>query len=95
MSHLCPPVQGGLCPMEFYNIPTIPMVAPYAEGPDGVGQEQRRPAESLVEGVEVEGVFLREQAQFQPQNEEVSPDEHRGRGTSHIQSQHAAEIPLL
>ena len=35
MSHSCPPVQGGLCPMEYYNIPTV---APYAEGPDGVGQ---------------------------------------------------------
>ena len=31
------------------------MGLPYAEGLDGVGQEQRRPAESLGEGVEVVG----------------------------------------
>ena len=91
MSHSCPPVLGVLCPMEYYN---IPMVAPYAEGPDGVGQEQRRLAESPVEGVEVEGVFQREQAQFQPQNEEVSPDDRRGRRVSYIQSRQAAVIPL-
>jgi hypothetical protein len=77
--------------MEYYN---IPMVAPYAKGPDGVGQEQRRLAESPVEGVEVEGVFQREQAQFQPQNEEVSPDDRRGRRVSYIQSRQAAVIPL-
>ena len=70
------------------------MVAPYGEGPDSVGQEQRRLAESPVEGVEVEGVFLREQAQFQPQNKEVSPDDRRGRGVSYIQSRQAAVIPL-
>ncbi len=64
MSHPCPQVLGVLCPMECYNIPTV---APYVEGPDGVGQEQRRLAESLVEGVEVEGEVQREQAQVQPQ----------------------------
>ena len=91
MSHSCPPVQGGLCPMEYYN---IPMVAPYAEGPDGVGQEQRRPAESPVEGVEVEGEVQREQAQSQPQIKEVSHYDWRGRGVPYIQSGQAAEIPL-
>ena len=91
MSHSCPPVQGRRCPMEYYNIPTV---APYAEDPDGMGQEQRRPAESPVEGVEVEGVFMREQAQFQPQNKEVSPDDWRGRAVSYIQSRQAAVIPL-
>jgi len=77
--------------MEYYNIPTV---APYVEGPDGVGQEQRRLAESLVEGVEVEGEVQREQAQSQPQIEEVSPDDRRGRGVSYKQSRRAAEIPL-
>jgi len=81
-----------LCPMEYYKSLTV---LPYAEDPDDVGQEQRRLAESPVEGVEAEGAVQQEQVHFQPQIEEVSPDEHRGRGTSHIQSQHAAEIPLL
>jgi len=76
--------------MEYYN---IPMVAPYVEGLDGVGQEQRR-LTSMVEGVEVEGVFLREQAQFQPKNKEVSPDDRRGRGVLYKQLLRAAEIPL-
>ncbi len=58
------------------------MGVPYAEGPDGVGQEQRRPAESLVElvevlgevmeGVEVVGEVQRDHTQGQPQKEEVS-----------------------
>ena len=86
MSHPCPPVLGVLCPMEYYN---TPMWVQYAEGPDGVGQEQRRPAESPVEGVEVEGEVQREQAQFQPQSEEVSYDDRRGRGTLYIQSRQA------
>ena len=68
---------------------------PYAEGPDNVGQEQRRLAESPVEGVEVEGEAQREQAQFQPQINEVSHDDRRGRGTLYIQSRQAAEIPLF
>ena len=91
MSHSCPSVLDVLCPMEYYNIPTV---APYAEDPDGMGQEQRRPAESPVEGVEVEGVVMREQAQFQPQNKEVSPDDWRGRGVLYKQLRQAAEIPL-
>ena len=90
MSHSCPLVLGVLCPMEHYN---IPILAPYAEGPDGMGQEQRRLA-SMAEGVEVEGVFLREQAQFQPKNKEVSPDDRRGCGVSYKQLQQAAVIPL-
>ena len=52
MCQLCPPGPDGLCPMECYR---TPMGLPYAEGLDGVGQEQRRPAESLGEGVEVVG----------------------------------------
>ena len=87
MSHTCPPVQGVLCPMEYCNTPTG---VQYAEGPGGVGQEQRRPVESPVEGVEVEGEVQQEQAQFQPQTEEVSYDDWRGRGTLYIQSQRAA-----
>ena len=35
-----------------------------------------------------------EQAQFQPQIEEVSHDDWRARGTLYIQSRQAAEIPL-
>ncbi len=52
MSHPCPQVPGVLCPKEYYETPTG---VPYAEGPGDVGQEQRKLAESLVEGVEVEG----------------------------------------
>ena len=91
MRHSCPSVLDVLCPMEYYN---IPMVAPYVEDPDAMGQEQRRPAESPVEGVEVEGVFMWEQAQFQPQNKEGSPDGWRGRGVLYKQLRQAAEIPL-
>ena len=97
MSQPCPPVPDGLCPMECYK---TPMGVPYAEGPDGVGQEQRRPAESLVEwvevvgevveGVEVVGEVQRDHTQGQPQKEEVSHDDRRGRGTSYRQSQWAA-----
>ena len=64
-------------------------------GPDNVGQEQRRLTVSLVEGVEVEGAVQREQAQSQPQIEEVSHDEQRGCGTSYRQARQAAEIPLF
>lgn len=91
MSHPCPQVPGVLCPKEYYKTPTG---VPYAEGPDDVGQEQRRLAESPVEGVEVEGDVQRELAQFQPQIEEVIHDDRRGRGVSYIQSRRAAEIPL-
>ena len=65
-----------------------------AEGPDNKGQEQRRLAASLVEGVEVEGEVQQEQAQFQPQIEEVSHDDWRGCGTLYIPSRRVAEIPL-
>ena len=92
MSHPCPQVRGVLCPMEYYMTPTV---LPDAVGLDNVGQEQRRLAKSPVEGVEAEGAVQREQAQFQPQIEEASHDERRGRGTSCIQAQRAAEIPLL
>ena len=92
MSHPCPQVGGVLCPMEYYKTPTV---LPYAEGPDDMGQEQRRLAESPVEGVEAEGAVQREQAPFQPQSKEVSHDERRGRGTLYIQARRAAEIPLL
>jgi hypothetical protein len=97
MSQPCPPVPDGLSPMEYYN---TPMGVPYAEGPDGVGQEQRRPAESLVEwvevvgevveGVEVVGEVQRDHTQGQPQKEEGSHDERRGCRMSYRQSQRAA-----
>ena len=91
MSHPCPQVGGVLCPMEYYKTPTV---LPYAEDPDDVGQEQRRLTESPVEGVEAEVAVQHEQVHFQPQIEEVSPDDRRGRGTSYIQARRAAEIPL-
>ena len=72
-----------------------PTVLPDAVGPDDVEQEQRRLAESLVEGVEAEGAVQREQAQFQPQIKEASHDERRGRGTLCRQARRAGEIPLL
>ena len=77
MSHPCSQVLVVLCPMEFYKTPTV---LPYAVGPDDVGHEQRILVVSPVEGVEVEGAVQREQAQSQPQIEEVSHDERRGRG---------------
>ena len=92
MSHPCPQVRGVLCPMEYYMTPTM---LPDAVGPDVVGQEQRRLAKSPVERVEAEGAVQREQAQFQPQIEEASHDERKGRGTSCIQAEQVAEIPLL
>ena len=92
MSHPCPLMLDMLCPMEHYD---TAMGVPYAEGPDDAVQEQRRLAESLVAGVEVEGEVQREQAQFQPQIEEVSHDDRRGRGTLYIQSRQAAYIPLF
>ena len=78
--------------MEYYKTPTE---VPYAAGPDDVGQEQRRRPVSLVEGVEAEGAVQREQVQFQPQIEEVSHDERRGRGTLYRQARQAAVIPLF
>jgi hypothetical protein len=92
MSHPCPLMLDVLCPMKYYNTPTG---VPDAEGPDNVEQEQRRLAESLVEGVEVEGEVQQKQAQFQPQIKEVSHDDWRGRGMSYIRSRRAAEIPLF
>jgi hypothetical protein len=87
----CPLVLEVLCPMEYYNTPTG---VSDGYGPDVEGQEQRRLTASLVEGVEVEGEVQQEQAQFQPQIEEVSHDDRRGRGTLYIQLRQAAEIPL-
>ena len=81
MSHPCPQVLDVLCPMEYYNTPTG---VSCVEGPDDVGQVQRRLAESPVKGVEVEGEFQWEQAQFQPQIKEVSHDDRRGRRTPYI-----------
>ncbi len=81
MSHPCPQVLDVLCPMEYYN---TPMGVSCVAGPDDVGQVQRRLAESLVEGVEVEGEFQQKQAQFQPQIKEVSHDDRRGRRTPYI-----------
>ncbi len=93
MSHPCPQVLGVLYLMEYYNTPTRVL---YAEGPDNVGQVQRRLAESPVEGVEVEGEFQWEQAQFQPQIEEVSHDDRRGaRDVVHIVATSGGESPVL
>ena len=44
----------------------------------------------VVEGVEVVGEVQRDHTQGQPQKEEVSHDDRRGRGTSYIQSRRAA-----
>jgi len=48
------------------------MATPNAESPDDVGQQQRIPAESQVEAVEVAGEGQQAQAQGQPQREKVS-----------------------
>jgi len=47
-----------------------------------------------VEGVEVEGEVQQEQAKSQPQIEEVSHYDLRGRGVLYKQLLRAAEIPL-